>query len=99
MNELTDDLTDKRLSDHPNSDTVTIATTQWANEAVITTDMSSLAFGTDIEQAAKIERTEKKLKKQDILFVAIAWSALPIFRFFKLYPEVVFCDDNFPLEQ
>ena len=64
MNELTDDLTDKHLSDPPNSDTITITTTQWANESVITIDMTSLAFDTDIEQAARIERTEKKLKKK-----------------------------------
>ena len=88
--ELTDDLIGDRTTDC--NETVTVSTTQYANEEVVNTEISTLDYGEDIETAAKKERKEKKLKPRDILFVAIAWIVLPAFRFFKLCPEVIWCD-------
>ena len=41
---------------------------------------------------AKQERIERKLDKNDELFIAVGWIVLPAFRYFKLCPEVIWCD-------
>ncbi len=38
------------------------------------------------------ERVERKLLKNDALFIAVAWISKPAFRLFKLCPEVVWVD-------
>jgi hypothetical protein len=40
----------------------------------------------------KEERSERKLMDSETLFIAIAWTILPALLFFKLCPEVVWCD-------
>ena len=34
----------------------------------------------------------KRITKEQYLFISIAWIILPAFRFFKLCPEVIWCD-------
>ena len=38
-------------------------------------------------------RAEREVAKGDVLFIAIAWIFVPAFRFFKLCPEVLWCDE------
>ncbi|KAL7525758.1 hypothetical protein ACHAXR_001148, partial [Thalassiosira sp. AJA248-18] len=75
------------------ADTVTLSLTIDENKNVVTQqDMKSTTTLAEIEVLAKKERVARKLKKKDELFIAIAWTLMPLFRFFLLCPEVVWCD-------
>ena len=57
------------------------------NEDIL--DIPSLAPIHEITQKSWKDRT---ISKSQYLFISIAWIFLPAFRFFKLCPEVVWCD-------
>lgn len=41
---------------------------------------------------AQEEQDESRLTKNQVLFIAIAWTLAPAFRLFMLCPEVIWCD-------
>ena len=57
------------------------------NENIL--DIPSLA---PIHEIAQKSRKERSIFRLQYLFILIAWIFLPSFRFFKLCPEVIWCD-------
>ena len=71
---------------------MTISTNKEEGGHVTNYDSSTLPELKDLESLAKQERIERKLDKNDVLFIAVGWLVLPAFRYFKLCPEVIWCD-------
>ena len=90
LSDLMESLCDERL-DFCN-EAVTIPTNKEEGGHVIKYDSSTLPELKDFEALAKQERIERKLDKNDVLFIAVGWLVLPAFRYFKLCPEVIWCD-------
>ena len=86
IDQLTENITDDRMT--PSVDTVTISSTNMSNKTVINTEIAALEYGEKIEQAAKEERKSKQMKKNDTLFVSIAWLIIPAFQFFRSSGEM-----------
>ena len=74
------------------SDTITISTTKDVSGNVSNKDVSTIPELEPLEEFAKNERSCRGLSAQKYLFISIAWIVLPAFRFFKLCPEVIWCD-------
>ena len=90
LSDLTESLYDERL-DHRN-ETVTISTLKEDGGEVMNYDSSTVPELKELEELAKKERIERKMTKDDVLFIAVGWIVLPAFRYFKLCPEVIWCD-------
>ena len=90
LSDLTESLYDERL-DH-RDETVTISTLKEDGGEVVNYDSSMVTGLKELEELAKKERVERKMDKNDVLFIAIGWIVLPAFRYFKLCPEVIWCD-------
>ena len=76
----------------PNVNSVTVSTTKSAGGCAEFSDARTIDGLKHIEKEVKEERSERKLMDSETLFIAIAWTILPALRFFKLCPEVVWCD-------
>ena len=76
------------------SNTVTISTTKNEDGEVIINRPSPSEDGvlSQVETVAKRTRAERKIGAAQYLFFSIAWVHLPVFRYFKLCPEVIWCD-------
>ena len=90
LSDLTESLCDEWLD--LRNETVTISTSKEEGGDVTDYDSSTLPELKDLEALAKQERIERKLDKNDVLFIAVEWLVLPAFRFSKLCPEVIWCD-------
>jgi len=90
LSDLTESLYDERL-DHLN-ETVTISTLKEDGGEVMNYDSSMVQGLKELEELAKRERVERKMDKNDVLFIGVGWIVLPAFRYFKLCPEVIWCD-------
>ncbi len=76
----------------PTEATMTVSTTKTEDGTITTTSVQDNPEIAPIENIAKQTRKERRLADNQFLFIAIAWIFLPAFRFFKLCPEVVWCD-------
>ena len=92
-------LSDVPLSDikgidttNTNSDTITISTTKSINGNIINDSIEDDPIMSPISETAKATLLSKNITKEQHLFISIAWIILPAFRFFKLCPEVLWCD-------
>ncbi|KAL3757417.1 LOW QUALITY PROTEIN: hypothetical protein ACHAWU_005148 [Discostella pseudostelligera] len=72
--------------------TVTISTTKNEAGELIINRPSEDDVLSQVETVAKRTRVERKISASQYLFFSIAWIHLPVFRFFKLCPEVIWCD-------
>lgn len=72
--------------------TITACTTKLANGTIKNTPVSELPELEPIVDKVKQERIERGLSLQEFLFISVAWIVLPAFHFFKLCPEVIWCD-------
>lgn len=72
--------------------TITVSTLKNDNGDVVNTPVSTIPELAPIEAIAKQERQERSLFDTEMLFISIAWLVLPMFRLFKLCPEVIWCD-------
>jgi hypothetical protein len=97
INEFTTGTTKKlhynKLAASSLDDYVTISTTKDCESGTILNedilDIPSLA---PIHEIAQKSRKDRTISKSQYLFISIAWIFLPAFRFFKLCPEVIWCD-------
>ena len=90
LSDLTESLYDERL-DHRN-ETVTISTKKEDGGEVMNYDSSMVPELKELEELAKKERVERKMGNNEVLFIAVGWIVLQAFRYFKLCPEVIWCD-------
>ena len=74
LSDLTDSLQDERLN--LRNETVTISTNKEEGGHVTNHDSSTLPQLKDLEELAKQERIERKLDKNDVLFIAVGWIVL-----------------------
>ncbi|KAL7529904.1 hypothetical protein ACHAXR_003219, partial [Thalassiosira sp. AJA248-18] len=74
------------------ADTVTMSLSKDENNNITQEDIRTKKSLAEIDVLAKKERIARKLKKKDELFISIAWTVMPLFRFFLLCPEVIWCD-------
>ena len=75
--------------DHPS---VVLSTTKGENGNVISTDLSSVPAANGLVKQTRITRKSRKILANQYQFIGIAWIVLPLFRYFLLCPEVVWCD-------
>jgi hypothetical protein len=87
------------LSDTPESmlegggqGTVTMSTVKEEDGTVVNTDIKDLPEISNLEENVKLERQQRNLSAAEVLFISIAWTVIPAFRFFLLCPEVIWCD-------
>ena len=93
ISELTQSLHDDRLDNR--NETLTISTEE-AGE-VINADSSTVPYLLDLEPFAKEKQIQRELDKNDVLFIAVAWIVLLALCYFKLCPEVIWCNiTSFP---
>ncbi len=76
----------KKSSDEDES--ITVSTTKCRDGSIINSPVSKISSIKGIEPLAKVERREHNLSRNDILFIAIAWTVLPALRLFMLCLEV-----------
>ena len=81
----------KSLTEDDN-DTVTISTYKVSPGDVRYTEIKNHSSLEGLSKQISEERVERKLLKNDALFIAVAWISKPAFRLFKLCPEVVWVD-------
>ena len=74
------------------SNTVTISTTKTEDGEIIINRPSEDDVLSQVETVAKRTRAERQISASQYLFFSIAWVHLPVFRYFKLCPEVIWCD-------
>ena len=82
----------KRQRAHLADKTVTVATTKSPTGTIVEEDYTTKPMLNEIVDSVQEERNDRRLKDIDSLFIAMAWIFLPSFQFFKLCPEVIFCD-------
>ncbi len=88
--ELYDDSNFSRKNNSLNEDeSIAVSTTKHIDGSIINSPVSNISPIKGIEPLAKVECRERQLSKNDILFIAIAWTVLPAFRLFMLCPEVI----------
>ena len=68
---------------------VLLSTTKKDNRKVVNTPVDDLPGMKDLVKSVRTSRNLRKIKKNQYQFVSIAWTILPILRFFLLCPEVV----------
>ncbi len=73
-------------------DSITLSTTKHPNGRIVNLPLSDISSMKGIEPLVKLERSERNLSHDDILFVSIAWTVLPALRLFMLCPEVFWVD-------
>ena len=71
---------------------VLLSTTKQDNGKVVNTPIDDLPGMEDLVKSVRSSRNLRKIKNNQYQFVSIAWTILPILRFFLLCPEVVWCD-------
>ena len=86
------EVADANKKDLDTNETVTIMTKKTPTGDVSNDDALTLPSLKLIEAEAKKERKERSMTPNDVLFIGIGWIVLPAFRFFKLCPEVIWCD-------
>ena len=75
------------------SNTITISTTKnEEGEIIINRPSEDNNVLSPVKTVAKRTQAERKIGASQYLFFLIAWVHLPIFWFFKLCPEVIWCD-------
>jgi hypothetical protein len=84
-----DDATTTSLS---GGKTITVSLSKKENNKIIRENVEDSKALAPIEPIAKEERIARNMPSKDILFISIAWIVLPVFRFFLLCPEVIWCD-------
>ncbi len=85
--------TNAQLKSHtPQDDTVTISTYKVSPGDVRYTKIKNNSNLECLSKQISEEREECNLRKNDALFIAVAWISKPVFCLFKLCPEVVWVD-------
>ena len=81
-------------SNRPLSDegSVTLSTTKVSNGTIVNTPVSDIPKLSHLADVARHARSTQKLKPNQYLFMAIAWTMLPSLRYFFLCPEVLWFD-------
>jgi hypothetical protein len=88
--------TNVQLKSHtPQDDTVTISTYKVSPGDVRYTKIKNNSNLECLSEQISEEREEHNLRKNNALFIAIAWISKPAFRLFKLCPEVIWVDATF----
>lgn len=73
-------------------ESITVSTTKNGKGSLVNTPVQDIPTLAPIAEMAKTERVRRKMSAAQYLFISIAWIVLPVFRFFKLCPEVLWCD-------
>mmetsp|Transcript_23810 Transcript_23810/g.54521 ORF Transcript_23810/g.54521 Transcript_23810/m.54521 type:complete len:1402 (-) Transcript_23810:247-4452(-) len=82
----------KRASTEVSNGTVTVSTSKDEDGNISTTEVTDIPNMAHTECTAKTERSQRGLESFQVLFMAIGWVFLPMLRFVKLCPEVIWCD-------
>ena len=72
--------------------TVTVSTTKSDNKTLLTTPVTDNPNLAGIDDKIEEACDDRKLDSNQHLFVSIAWIVIPVFRYFLLCPEVIWCD-------
>ena len=84
------------LDDHPCAPdagaSVLLSTSTSDKGDVINTPVSQIPGMKGLVELARSSRQLRKIKSNQYQFISIAWTVLPVFRFFLLCPEVIWCD-------
>ena len=75
-----------------NSLTTTISTIKEFSGVVHSREIDDKSDFSCLTKQTVKERIDRKLAKEDTLFIAVAWIVKPAFRLFKLCPEVIWVD-------
>ena len=73
-------------------ETITVTTTKGFSGGIQYREMKDNPETICLSHQISEERCERNMKKEDALFIAVAWIVKPAFRLFKLCPEVVWLD-------
>ena len=81
-------------SNRPLSDegSVTLSTTKVSDGTIVNTPVANIPKLSHLADIARHARVTRKLKPDQYLFMAIAWTMLPSLRYFLLCPEVLWFD-------
>ena len=71
---------------------ITMSTIKDDNGNIVNTPVKDIPSLAALGPLAKSERVRRQLSVAQYLFISIAWTVLPVFRFFMLCPEVIWCD-------
>jgi len=77
---------------HEDHTSVVLSTTKGDNGQLNSTDLSSVTSAEGLVKHARMSRKSRKIRDNQYQFIGIAWIVLPLFRYFLLCPEVVWCD-------
>jgi hypothetical protein len=83
----------KELPSITDMETITVSMTKQFSGVAHYRELNEIDDETkSLSKQIRDERCERQLKKEDALFIAVAWIVKPAFRLFKLCPEVVWLD-------
>ena len=73
-------------------ETITMALSKKENNEIVSQHVCDSKSLAPIEPIAYEDRISRNMNPKDILFISVAWIVVPVFRFFLLCPEVIWCD-------
>ena len=79
-------------ADQESESSVLLSTTKTEAGDIINSNLSTHPSAKGLVDRTRLSRRNRKIRAKQYQFVSIAWTILPVFRYFLLCPEVIWCD-------